>query len=428
MGCVYDKYKKYPERGAYVWIKYKEPSGREKRRPIGRVKIEGLTKREYEREKTKLWKLAQTILTKVEGDIVAGRYDLDRKDVARTEPPFKDLADPWVEARKDTHRSARHDIGRMRNHLIPFFGEYRLAEIDAALVKKYIGQKRGALGGGGLDRTLALLSRFFNEKIEEGAPIVNPVSRLDRQTRRLARSQHDPKRTPFLRSKDAIRQVYMGFPEASVAAPYRVMFAVGVFTGLRTMEIPALDWQRDIDLDRRRITVHWQVKDGALEVPKDGEARIVPLLDTLFSVLAQWRMLTGGQGLCFPPHPTRGGRPGRPPRFRRPHAMHDQLDKALENAHLSSSLTWYQCTRHTFASHWVMDGRPIEKLKEILGHSTVQVTERYAHLAPDMYCKEDYSALNVDLSTAKVLRLEDARAQDGFPIGASASDGGKKTQ
>jgi hypothetical protein len=30
-------------------------------------------------------------------------------------------------------------------------------------------------------------------------------------------------------------------------------------------------------------------------------------------------------------------------------------------------LNWYRCTRHTFASHWVMDGRPIEKLKEILG-------------------------------------------------------------
>ena len=37
-------------------------------------------------------------------------------------------------------------------------------------------------------------------------------------------------------------------------------------------------------------------------------------------------------------------------------------------------LTWYQSTRHTFASHWVTDGRPIEKLRDIMGHSTVQVT------------------------------------------------------
>ena len=55
------------------------------------------------------------------------------------------------------------------------------------------------------------------------------------------------------------------------------------------------------------------------------------------------------------------------------------------------SLTWYQCTRHSFASHWVADGRPIERLREILGHSTVKVTERYAHLRPDLFSEEDTS-------------------------------------
>jgi hypothetical protein len=34
-----------------------------------------------------------------------------------------------------------------------------------------------------------------------------------------------------------------------------------------------------------------------------------------------------------------------------------------------------------------MDGRPIEKLKKILGHSTVQVTERYAHLKIDLFSR-----------------------------------------
>ena len=43
------------------------------------------------------------------------------------------------------------------------------------------------------------------------------------------------------------------------------------------------------------------------------------------------------------------------------------------------------------------DGRPIEKLREILGHSTVQVTERYAHLSPDAFGKADYAAVCVNL-------------------------------
>lgn len=39
--------------------------------------------------------------------------------------------------------------------------------------------------------------------------------------------------------------------------------------------------------------------------------------------------------------------------------------------------------RHSFASHFIMNGRSINVLKEILGHSTIVTTMRYAHLAPE---------------------------------------------
>lgn len=39
--------------------------------------------------------------------------------------------------------------------------------------------------------------------------------------------------------------------------------------------------------------------------------------------------------------------------------------------------------RHTFASNFLMGGGNIYDLQKILGHSTIQVTERYAHLTPD---------------------------------------------
>lgn len=41
--------------------------------------------------------------------------------------------------------------------------------------------------------------------------------------------------------------------------------------------------------------------------------------------------------------------------------------------------------RHTFASHFMMNGGDILQLKEILGHSTLTMTLRYAHLAPDAF-------------------------------------------
>jgi hypothetical protein len=71
------------------------------------------------------------------------------------------------------------------------------------------------------------------------------------------------------------------------------------------------------------------------------------------------------------------------------------------------AVSWYQATRHTFASHWVMAGGSIEKLREVLGHSSVVVTERYAHLRTDLFGPSDLSRVAVDLSvaTGKILPL-----------------------
>ena len=40
--------------------------------------------------------------------------------------------------------------------------------------------------------------------------------------------------------------------------------------------------------------------------------------------------------------------------------------------------------RHTFASHLIMRGRSIKEVQELLGHSDIKMTMRYAHLAPEV--------------------------------------------
>ena len=39
--------------------------------------------------------------------------------------------------------------------------------------------------------------------------------------------------------------------------------------------------------------------------------------------------------------------------------------------------------RHTFASRLVMAGVDIYTVSELMGHASVQMTKRYAHLAPE---------------------------------------------
>jgi hypothetical protein len=69
-----------------------------------------------------------------------------------------------------------------------------------------------------------------------------------------------------------------------------------------------------------------------------------------------------------------------------------------------------------------MDGRPIEKLRNILEHSSVGVTERYAHLAPDIFSPADYDAVTVDFSDPVVLNMQAHRGEKMGAIKRTATE------
>jgi integrase len=56
---------------------------------------------------------------------------------------------------------------------------------------------------------------------------------------------------------------------------------------------------------------------------------------------------------------------------------------AFENAVKRAGITdfTFHDLRHTFASHHAMNGTDLLTLKELLGHKTLQMTMRYAHLS-----------------------------------------------
>jgi integrase len=193
-----------------------------------------------------------------------------------------------------------------------------------------------------------------------------------------------------------IRRVFLALPD-----PINVAFACGAFLGLRTAEVLGLRWQ-DIDFQSRRVHVTQQIQDGKAGPLKDSEPRTVPLMDSLVPILTAYRPATGGEGLLFQPtDPTEGGRPdiGSPAQFVRPETLRKHLAKALKACGLPS-LSWYQCTRHIFASQFVLNGGSIELLRQLMGHSSVTTTERYAHLKPDLR-ETTYTMMAIDLSAPK---------------------------
>ncbi len=342
---------------------------------------------------------AATVLAKVRGDVALQRAGMPAD--ARGLPTLAVLADEWLDRREHTHRAWRDDKSRWTCHLKPAFGHLRPSEVDHAAIRRFVEAKlREGLNPATVGHAVRLLSTFYSDLVErprETGVSANPCRTLPRSTRRLMRPTWDPKDTPYLTLGD-VRQVYQALRvdhETTAAA-----FAVAAFTGVRVGETLALTWER-VDLDGRRIRVAEQVQESALGPVKDDESRTVPIQDALLPVLTAWKLHTGGEGLLFKPEQPgrRAGRgTGTPSTFVRPLTLHKHLREALKDCNLPTDLTWYQCTKHSYASAWVLNGGSLEHLAATLGHSSTQVTHRYAHLKPDHLPAADRKLLAVDLT------------------------------
>jgi len=356
--------------------------------------------------------LAERTLARIVADIAAGRGGLEVERPPA--PPLKDLADEWLTRREATHRSAKDDESRWRVWLKPFFGHMRPDEVTPAEIRRFVEHAlaRG-LSSTTVGHCVRLLSTFFADIVERGNASANPVRSVPRSTRRLYRNAHDPKDTPFLERTEDIRAVFLALPE-----PFGAAFAVGALAGLRTGEVLGLEWAH-VDLEARRIMVRQQVRNGQLGGLKDDESRTVPIGDALAPVLRGWKLRTGGAGFLFEP----ARKATRKARFLDAETPGRHLREALKSLGLPR-MTWYSCTRHTFASQFVMGGGSIERLCLILGHSSVMVTERYAHLSPSHFGPRDLAAISVDLTSpaGTVVDLAPRRADAGTIGHAVATD------
>lgn len=329
---------------------------------------------------------AQKVLDKVRGDIAMQKAGMppDQSGV----PPLSTFATPFLDARKMTHRAGVEDAGRWKKHLAPWFGHLRPAEVDAALIKAFIEAKRAeGLNPATIHIFVSLLSSLLTDLVERNLCPSNPARSLPRATLRLMKPTHDPRTTPFIEKLSDVRSIF-----ARLAEPLNIAYAIGALAGLRTGEVFALKWEH-VDLAARRIHVRESVK-GPL---KNKKSRVVPILDALAPILTDWKLRSGGTGLVVPPLRRDGKKidtltPG------------NYLRPVLRDLGLArDGLGWYEATRHTFASQWVMNGGSIEKLKEILGHFSVVMTERYAHLRTDLFPASDLGTIRLDLAAGEVV-------------------------
>jgi integrase len=244
---------------------------------------------------------------------------------------------------------------------------------DDELAELVKGMQKSGLKPASIALALNLLSSLY-----KFARVPNPVKGYKTTHRKILKSKHDPKKTPFL--ADHAKSHALAKELAGIAPVYGIAYSLSRWAGLRPGEVRALRWE-NVDLKRGRVSVSESVRLNKLDTTKSDKPRLVPIGPELVAALKAWREINPSADLvcpALPPHPKA-----------RAHSIYlnekglaEALETVLARLELPA-MTFYEVGRHSFASDWAIQGRSIYQLKELMGHVSVSTTERYAHLGED---------------------------------------------
>jgi len=283
-------------------------------------------------------------------------------------PTLAEFAPEWlvtyaVPNNKPSERARKESI--LRVHLVPFFGNRRLDAISPLLIERFKAEQlQEGLKASTINSQLIVLQKLLRTAVEWGH-----FERRD-DVWRIRRLPTDERQFDWLRPDEAGLLLRAA---KEMSAKWYTFFFVALRTGMRRGEILALHWD-EVDFERRRITVRYTNWQGRLGSPKSGRIRVVPMTGDLAEALHAWRSTgVGTSPLVFP------NRRGDLTNWHS--GAGRALDRALERAGLRHIRL--HDLRHSFASHLVLKRCSLREVQILMGHHSIRMTERYAHITDD---------------------------------------------
>lgn len=247
-----------------------------------------------------------------------------------------------TDLRPKTLDNYKHDV----RVWLPWIGELYLDEIDADLIRAFMVTRRKVVSDRTVQANLAFLSTLFTYMSDyPDGPKHNPVRDVSKKRLRTNK-----------RRRFATVSEFKTLLDSCSSETYRNIIILAVETGMRSGELRTLTWDQ-VQLKRREIH---------LVETKNHEPRVIPLSDAAVLALvgtvrhrsAQWVFWYGdGQPYTTFKNWWRG---------------------TCRRAGMSDFK--FHDLRHTFASWWIQSGRSDKAAREIMGHLTASLTDRYTHL------------------------------------------------
>ena len=247
-------------------------------------------------------------------------------------------------------------------HILPVLGHMEMGKITAKDIAEFKTKKLNeGLSPKTVQNIVWVLSNMFTVAADWGV--------IEESQRPKIKALKTPQPGfKFLTTMQADRFVIAAEP-----GMWKALFATGLRTGARIGELLELRWS-DINFEAGVVVISRSITRGVISTPKSNKSRSIPLNYGLLKLLEKYKHDKSELVFC-----DETGRHLTPGKLRRP------IRLTCEHARvpIHTPHVW----RHSFASHLAMANVPIPVIQQLLGHSSITETMRYAHLSPDAKTK-----------------------------------------
>jgi integrase len=310
----------------------------------------------------------------------AKRGEIPKPQIRNKTPTLKKFLDSKYEAWALTHQKAgATNVQRIKGAFHEFMND-RIDQFTAWPFEQWkIKRISNGIKPATINRDLTMLRAALNKAVEWGELQSNPLASVkqlknadDKRVRYLS-NEEEKRLMDALNSREidirqgtssSARKSAPTYQKGAYADHLKPMVLVALNTGLRLGELTGMHWTQISHADPPQITV----KAAYVKMSK---TRHIYLNKTLRATLQAWEAQQADtNGYVFA---TQSGE--------RIKSVREEWLATIKAARVKD-FRWHDM-RHDFASKLVMAGADLNTVRELMGHSSLDMTLRYAHLAPE---------------------------------------------